>query len=527
MIALGTVRPGTTLRIPFDSFSLSTGAPGALSNFAVGDILVYKDSSTTERASTTGYTATTTFDSLTGHNEAIVDLSSDATADFFKAGSSYKVVISPVTIDGQTMTFTIATFDIGYPNALLNTSIATLASQTSFTLTSGPAEDSALAGLWCLVHDKASAVQCSWAIVSAYTGSTKTVTLAATPALTFTVAAIDNISFFAPMPLQPTTIGRALDVSTGGEAGMDWANVGSPTTSLALTGTTIAVTQKVDVDTIKTNAVVNGGTLTFPTNKTLASTDNITAGTITTVTNLTNAPTAGDFTATMKAATLARVTLVDTATVATTATNLTNAPTNGDLTATMKTSVQTAAAAALTAFFTSAAQLVSDIWSAATRVLTAATNLTTALATPTNITAGTITTVTNLTNAPTAGDLTATMKTSVTTAATAATPIAASVTGAVGSVTGNIGGNLLGTLSAAERNAIADAYLARTLGTEAVSVDGAVPTVAQAIFEMLSLLGEFSISGTTITCKKRDGSATLFTSTLDSSTAPTSRTRAT
>jgi hypothetical protein len=38
-----------------------------------------------------------------------------------------------------------------------------------------------------------------------------------------------------------------------------------------------------------------------------------------------------------------------------------------------------------------------------------------------NIT-GTISTVTNLTNAPTAGDLTATMKTSVTTAATAATP---------------------------------------------------------------------------------------------------------
>jgi hypothetical protein len=41
-------------------------------------------------------------------------------------------------------------------------------------------------------------------------------------------------------------------------------NVGSPTTgSLALTGTTIATTQKVDVDTIKTNPVVNGGTITF------------------------------------------------------------------------------------------------------------------------------------------------------------------------------------------------------------------------------------------------------------------------
>lgn len=60
------------------------------------------------------------------------------------------------------------------------------------------------------------------------------------------------------------------------------------------------------------------------------------------------------------------------------------------------------------------------------------------LATPTNITAGIITTVTNLTNAPTSGDLTATMKTSVTTAATAATPTAAAVTGAVGSVTAGV-----------------------------------------------------------------------------------------
>lgn len=113
--------------------------------------------------------------------------------------------------------------------------------------------------------------------------------------------------------LKPTTAARTLDVSAGGEAGIDWANVGSPTTAVDLSGTTIKTTQKVDVDTIKTNPVVNGGTFTFPTNATGASTTNITAGTITT------------------------------------ATNLTNAPTNGDLTAAMKTSVQTAADAAVTA----------------------------------------------------------------------------------------------------------------------------------------------------------------------------------
>ena len=39
--------------------------------------------------------------------------------------------------------------------------------------------------------------------------------------------------------LNPTTAGRTLDVSSGGEAGVDWGNVGSPTTTLDLSGTTI------------------------------------------------------------------------------------------------------------------------------------------------------------------------------------------------------------------------------------------------------------------------------------------------
>jgi hypothetical protein len=42
---------------------------------------------------------------------------------------------------------------------------------------------------------------------------------------------------------------------------------------------------KTDLDTIKTNPVINGGTVTFPTNATLASTTNLTAGTVATVTN--------------------------------------------------------------------------------------------------------------------------------------------------------------------------------------------------------------------------------------------------
>jgi hypothetical protein len=49
--------------------------------------------------------------------------------------------------------------------------------------------------------------------------------------------------------LKPTTAGRTLDVSATGEAGVDWANVGSPTTTLNLSGTTIKTATDVETDT--------------------------------------------------------------------------------------------------------------------------------------------------------------------------------------------------------------------------------------------------------------------------------------
>lgn len=49
--------------------------------------------------------------------------------------------------------------------------------------------------------------------------------------------------------LKPTVAGRALDVSSGGEAGVDWANVGSPTTTVTLSGTTVKTATDVETDT--------------------------------------------------------------------------------------------------------------------------------------------------------------------------------------------------------------------------------------------------------------------------------------
>lgn len=49
--------------------------------------------------------------------------------------------------------------------------------------------------------------------------------------------------------LAPTTLARTLDVSSGGEAGLDWANIGSPTTTVNLSGTTVKDATDVNTDT--------------------------------------------------------------------------------------------------------------------------------------------------------------------------------------------------------------------------------------------------------------------------------------
>lgn len=53
----------------------------------------------------------------------------------------------------------------------------------------------------------------------------------------------------APGYLQSTVAARTLDVSAGGEAGVDWANVGSPATVVGLTGTTVKTATDVETDT--------------------------------------------------------------------------------------------------------------------------------------------------------------------------------------------------------------------------------------------------------------------------------------
>lgn len=173
--------------------------------------------------STTGVTLTVDFDSVTGLHHFAIDTSADGT--FYSAGSFFDIVITTGTIDSVSVVGTVV---------------------ASFTIRRNSA-------------------------------------------------------------LKPTTAGRTLDVSSGGEAGIDWANIGSPTTTVNLSATNIDVDQVVasvsgavgsvtgltaanlDVAVSSRMATYTQPTgflaATFP--ATVASTTNITAGTITTATNVT------------------------------------------------------------------------------------------------------------------------------------------------------------------------------------------------------------------------------------------------
>jgi hypothetical protein len=283
-------------------------------------------------------------------------------------------------------------------------------------------------------------------------------TAVATPAtagvLDVNAKAWNNLTTVA-LPLTPTTAGRTLDVSAGGEAGIDWANVGSPTTSLALTGTTIATTQKVDVETIKTNPVVNGGTITFPTTATLASTTNITAGTVTTATNVTTV----------------NGLAANVITAASTAADYVTEVQNGLATASALTS--------LSGKFTGITSVTEWLGAMAGKQAANSTALTEIRATGAG--SGTYAATTDSLEALKDDQMT--------------------------------------------EGELQTAILTSAL-TESYAADGAAPTLAQICFQIWSFLSEKSVSSTTLTAKKLDGSTTSMTFTLSDATNPVSITRA-
>lgn len=102
----------TAVVIPFATFAASSGASSAASNFAASDILIYKNGGTTQRASASGITVSTSFDSQTGLNLITIDLSDNTDAGFYVAGAEYTVGVADITVDGQTVRFWAGSFSI-------------------------------------------------------------------------------------------------------------------------------------------------------------------------------------------------------------------------------------------------------------------------------------------------------------------------------------------------------------------------------------------------------------------------------
>ena len=134
---------------------------------------------------------------------------------------------------------------------LVDTTIATLATQISFTLTAGSADDDAYNNCSIVIEDASTATQKAVGMVLAYVGSTKTVTLK--EALAFTIAATDKVYILAENSLKSTVANRQLDVTASGAAGIDWGNVENKTTANDLSQTDIQL-----VDTCAVNSDMRG-----------------------------------------------------------------------------------------------------------------------------------------------------------------------------------------------------------------------------------------------------------------------------
>ena len=230
----GDVPANSVLPIFWTSHDAVTGANEAMSALAVGDILIYKGVSITQRSSTAGFALIDTdgidVDTLTGVNAISIDLSDNTDAGFYAVGSFYTVILGPVTIDAQTVYVNLATFRIvaaesvaGVPEVDLThvagatTNVAALATNVDAILTDTAVIGAAGAGLTAIPV-------ISGALTEGYAADGATATLAQILYMIY--------SCVAQMDLTGTTL-----------------------TTRKLDGTTVALTFTLDSSTLPTSRV--------------------------------------------------------------------------------------------------------------------------------------------------------------------------------------------------------------------------------------------------------------------------------
>lgn len=121
--ALTAASPGDTIYIPLNFYNDSGASVGIGSSLAAGDIEVFKNGSVTQRATDSGYAVlgdTGNFDNRIGFKGISVSLFNTADdASFYAVGSTYWVAVDSVTVDGRTVRFFPAVFEIGEQRANL------------------------------------------------------------------------------------------------------------------------------------------------------------------------------------------------------------------------------------------------------------------------------------------------------------------------------------------------------------------------------------------------------------------------
>jgi hypothetical protein len=248
----GDFPAGATVYIPFNTFtSDDPSASVTMTNFVNTDVHIHKNLGLTQRNNAAGVTVDVDVDAIAGGHGVTIDTSDNTVADFWTSGADYQVRIEGVTVDGGTLNVFIGSFSLenrmvaGY---LVSTTIATLASQTSFTLTAGSADNDAYNNCLAIVTDIASAVQKCIGRISDYVGATKTVTLAADPGI-FTMAAKDRISIVASSALaNVSSVGGT--AQTANDDGADINAIKTKTDSLTFT-----VANQVDANAVAVSGV--------------------------------------------------------------------------------------------------------------------------------------------------------------------------------------------------------------------------------------------------------------------------------
>ena len=221
----------------------TVGTTGEAASLSSGTITAYEDGSATQF--TSGITLDNDFDSVTGFHQIAIDLD-DAN---FEEGKTYTLILSAGTVGALSVVGRIAaSFSCGrYASASdVQDGLATAAALSTVNDT----VDNIDADVTTLGTRIPAALVSGRMDVSVGAMATNVITAAATAA--DYLAEIDtqvDTALTNYGAVQPTVSGRTLDISSGGNAGIDWANISGNTTTVNLSGTTVKTVTDVETDT--------------------------------------------------------------------------------------------------------------------------------------------------------------------------------------------------------------------------------------------------------------------------------------